>query len=241
MRARGAQATDIAVLVVAADDGVMPQTVEAISHARAAEVPIVVAITKVDREDANTDRVRQQLVEQELVPEEWGGDTIVIEVAAPDGPASTSCSTRSCSSPSVEELAANPKAPRGAFVLESNLDSGRGPVVTALVETGTLRRRRADRRRRRLGSRPGDVRRPRRSQVNEAGPSMPVEVLGLDDVPLAGDELRVAPDDKMARTVAEARARRRRAGEPRAPDERSPAAPGSRTSSRWCSGARSRR
>ncbi len=208
MRARGAQATDIAVLVVAADDGVMPQTVEAISHARAAEVPIVVAITKIDREDADPNRVRQQLVENGLVPEEWGGDTIVNEVSAPEGLGVEELLDALLLVADVEELMANPKAPARAFVLESNLDPGRGPVVTALVERGTLR----------IGEPVvagggwGKVRAmfdDHGRQVKEAGPSVPVEVLGLDDVPLAGDELRVAPNDKTARAVAEARARRR--------------------------------
>ena len=210
MRARGAQATDVAVLVVAADDGVMPQTVEAINHARAAEVPIVVAITKCDREDANPDRVRQQLVEQELVPEEWGGDVIVNEVAATTGLGVDTLLESILLVADVEELGANPDAPARAFVLESNLDPGRGPVVTALVERGTLRVGETIV----AGGGWGRVRamfddhgRP----VTEAGPSTPVEVLGLDDVPLAGDELRVAPTEKVARAVAEARARRRRA------------------------------
>jgi len=209
MRARGAQATDVAVLVVAADDGVMPQTVEAISHARAAEVPIVVAITKIDREDANTDRVRQQLVEQELVPEEWGGDTIVNEVSAPADLGVDELLDAILLVSDVEELAANPSAPARAFVLESNLDSGRGPVVTALVERGTLRVGEPIV----AGGGWGRVRAmfdDHGQAITEAGPSTPVEILGLDDVPLAGDELRVAPDDKIARTVAEARSWRRR-------------------------------
>jgi len=209
MRARGAQATDVAVLVVAADDGVMPQTVEAISHARAAEVPIVVAITKVDREDANTDRVRQQLVEQQLVPEEWGGDTIVNEVSAPADLGVDELLDAILLVSDIEELAANPNAPARAFVLESNLDSGRGPVVTALVERGTLRVGEPIV----AGGGWGRVRAmfdDHGQSITEAGPSTPVEILGLDDVPLAGDELRVAPDDKIARTVAEARSWRRR-------------------------------
>ena len=209
MRARGAAATDVAILVVAADDGVMPQTVEAISHARAAEVPIVVAITKCDREDANPDRVRQQLVEQELVPEEWGGDIIVNEVAAPTGQGVDELLESILLVADLEELAANPDAPARAFVLESNLDPGRGPVVTALVERGTLRVGESIV----AGGGWGRVRAmfdDHGRSITEAGPSMPVEVLGLDDVPLAGDELRVAPDDKIARTVAEARSWRRR-------------------------------
>jgi len=210
MRARGAQATDIAVLVVAADDGVMPQTVEAISHARAAEVPIIVAITKVDREDANAERTRQQLIAQELVPEELGGDTIVNEVAAPEGRGVQELLDSILLVADVEELKANPKAPARAFVLESNLDQGRGPVATVLVETGTLHVGEPVV----AGGGWGKVRAmidDHGQQVEDAGPSMPVEVLGLDDVPLAGDELRVAPDEKTARTVAEARSRRRRA------------------------------
>ena len=210
MRKRGALATDIAVLVVAADDGVMPQTVEAISHARAAEVPIVVAITKIDRENANTDRVRQQLVEAELVPEDWGGDTIVNEVSATEDVGVDELLDAVLLVADVEELAADPNAPARAFVLESNLDPGRGTVVTVLVERGTLH----------VGDPVvagggwGKIRAmfdDHGRTVAEAGPSTPVEVLGLDDPPYAGDELRVAPNDKVARTVAEARARRRRA------------------------------
>jgi translation initiation factor IF-2 len=212
MRARGAQATDIAVLVVAADDGVMPQTVEAVNHARAAEVPIVVAVTKVDRDNADTTRVRQQLVEQELVPEEWGGDTIVVDVSATAGVGVDELLDNLVlvsDAQLADELRANPKAPARAFVLESNLDPGRGPVATALVERGTLRVGEPVV----AGGGWGKVRAmfdEHGQAVTEAGPSTPVQVLGLDDVPLAGDELRVAPDEKVARTVAEARARRRR-------------------------------
>jgi translation initiation factor IF-2 len=212
MRARGAQATDVAVLVVAADDGVMPQTVEAISHAKAAEVPVIVAITKVDKGDADPQRTRQQLVEQELVPEEWGGDTLVVEVSGTEGTGVPELLDAILLVADVQDppLMANPKAPGRAFVLEANLDPGRGPVASVLVERGILH-----------VSDPvvagggwGKVRAlfdENGKQVADAGPSMPVEVLGLDDVPLAGDELRVAPDEKTARTVAEARARRRRA------------------------------
>jgi len=216
MRKRGANATDIAILVVAADDGVMPQTIEAINHARAAEVPILVAVTKVDREDSDPTRVRQQLVERELVPEAWGGDTIVVDVAPPAGIGVEELLESILLMAEVEELAANPKTPARALVLESNLDQGRGPVVTALVERGTLR----------VGD-PivaggawGKVRAmfdENGQQVQEAGPSTPVEVLGLDDVPLAGDELRAAPDEKTARTVAEARSFRRRAASQKHP------------------------
>jgi translation initiation factor IF-2 len=212
MRARGAQATDIAVLVAAADDGVMPQTVEAISHARAAEVPIVVAITKVDKDDADTQRARQQLVEQELVPEEWGGDTLVVEVSGTEGTGIPELLDAILLVADVQDppITANAKAPARAFVLEANLDPGRGPVATGLVERGTLHVSDPVV----AGGAWGKVRAmfdERGGQVTEAGPSTPVEVLGLDDVPLAGDELRVAPDERTARTVAEARARRRRA------------------------------
>ena len=142
MRRRGAQATDIAILVVAADDGVMPQTVEAISHARAAEVPIVVAVTKVDRDNADPTRVRQQLTENELVPEEWGGDTIVVDVSAPTGQGVDELLEQIMNVADIEladELVANPKKPAVAAVLEAHLDQGRGPVVSVLVEEGTLR------------------------------------------------------------------------------------------------------
>ncbi|MCU1430438.1 MAG: bacterial translation initiation factor 2 (bIF-2) [Actinomycetia bacterium] len=217
MRSRGAQVTDIAVLVIAADDGVMPQTVEAISHARAAEVPIIVAVTKVDREDADTTRVRQQLTEHELVPEEWGGDTIVVDTAAPAGIGVDDLLDSIllvADAQLAEDLRANPKRPAIASVLESHLDAGRGPVVSVLVDEGTIR----------VGDTIvagpawGHVRALfdyTGKQVTEAGPSMPVEVLGLDDVPLAGDELRVAPSDKVARTVAEARAQRRKLAQQR--------------------------
>jgi translation initiation factor IF-2 len=210
MRARGAQATDIVVLVVAADDGVMPQTIEALNHAKAAEVPIVVAINKVDKEDADPDKVRRQLTEQELVPEEWGGETIMVEVSALEGHNIDGLLESILLVADVEELVANPKAPCRGLVLEANLDPGRGPVATVIIERGTLR----------IGD-PlvagaawGRVRAmldENGEQVTEAGPSVPVQVLGLDDVPSAGDELRVAPDDRTARVVAEARARRRRA------------------------------
>ena len=212
MRARGAEATDVVVLVVAADDGVMPQTIEAISHARAADVPIVVAITKIDRENADINRVKQQLVEQQLVPEEWGGDTVVNEVAATEGLGVDELLESILLLADLYDppLAANPKVPARAFVLESNLDQGRGPVATVIVDRGTLR----------VGDPVvagggwGKVRAmfdEAGEQVTEAGPSTPVEVLGLDDVPLAGDELRVAPNEKVARAVAEARSYRRRA------------------------------
>jgi len=212
MRARGAQVTDIVILVVAADDGIMPQTIEAIDHAKAAEVPIVVAITKCDRDDADPTRVRQQLTEHELVPEEWGGTTMVCEVAPPVDlgvDELLDAILLVADAEVADELVANPSAPARAYVLESHLDSGRGPVVTALVERGTLGvgdtivAGQAWGRVRAMFDEHGTA-------VKAAGPSAPVEILGLDDLPLAGDELRVAPSDKVARTVAEARGRRRR-------------------------------
>ena len=209
MRARGADATDIAVLVVAADDGVMPQTVEALNHAKAAEVPIVVAINKIDRENADPNRVRQQLSEQGLVPEEWGGDTIMVEVSALQDLGIDELLEQLLVVADVEELVANPEGRGWGVVLEANLDVGRGPVATVLVQRGTLE----------IGdpivagSAWGRVRAlidDKGEQIKKAGPSTPVQVLGLQDVPEAGDEFRVAPDPKTAQTVAEARAYRRR-------------------------------
>jgi translation initiation factor IF-2 len=209
MRARGADATDIVILVVAADDGVMPQTIEALNHARTAEVPIIVAINKIDRENADPDKVRRQLTEHELVPEEWGGETMMVEVSALEGLGVDDLLEAILLVADVEDLRANPKAPVRGLVLEANLDSGRGPVATVLVERGTLRvgdpmvAGHAWGRVRAMLDEFGN-------QVAEAGPSVPVQVLGFDDVPYAGDELRVAPDDRTARVVAESRGRRRR-------------------------------
>ncbi len=209
MRARGADATDIVILVVAADDGVMPQTIEALNHAKLAEVPIIVAINKIDRENADPDKVRRQLTEQELVPEEWGGETMMVEVSALEGLGVDDLLEAIILVADVEDLRANPKAPVRGLVLEANLDAGRGPVATVLVERGTLR----------VGDPMvaghawGRVRAmldEHGNQVAEAGPSVPVVVLGFDEVPYAGDELRVAPDDRTARVVAESRGRRRR-------------------------------
>ncbi|MFN2506882.1 MAG: translation initiation factor IF-2 [Acidimicrobiales bacterium] len=209
MRARGADATDIAVLVVAADDGVMPQTVEALNHAKAADVPIVVAINKVDREDADPNRVRQQLSEHGLVPEEWGGETIMVEVSALQDLGVEELLEHLLVVADVEELVANPEGRASGVVLEANLDVGRGPVATVLVQRGTLRvgepivAGAAWGRVRALIDDKGD-------NIKEALPSTPVVILGLSEVPNAGDEFRVAPDDKTARTVAEARGRRKR-------------------------------
>ncbi|HMJ78713.1 MAG TPA: translation initiation factor IF-2 [Iamia sp.] len=201
MRARGADATDIVVLVVAADDGVMPQTVEALDHAKAAGVPIVVAINKIDRESADPQRVMSQLAERELVPEAWGGDTIMVEVSALQNLGIDDLLEQLLVVADLEELAANPDGRAKGVVLESHLDVGRGPVASLLVERGTLK----------VGD-PlvagaawGRVRAivdDKGKQIKEAGPSTPIEVLGLSDVAVAGDDFVVAPDDKTARQVA---------------------------------------
>jgi translation initiation factor IF-2 len=201
MRARGAEATDIVVLVVAADDGVMPQTIEALNHAKAAEVPIVVAVNKIDREQANPDRVMQQLSEHGLVPQQWGGDTEFVQVSALQGIGIDDLLETLVLTADVEDLRARPDGRAQGVVLESHLDIGRGPVATILVQQGTLKVGDP------LVAGPawGRVRATaddRGNQLKEAGPSMPVEVLGLDDVADAGDPFVVAPDEKTARDVA---------------------------------------
>ena len=212
MRARGAEATDIAVIVVAADDGVMPQTVEAINHAKAADVPVVVAINKIDRDDADPTRVRQQLSENGLVPEEWGGDTIMVEISALQNHGIDELLEQLLVVADVEELTANPEGRAQGVVLESKLDVGRGPVATVLVQRGMLRVGDPIV----AGAAWGKVRAlidDRGDNIKEATPSMPVQVLGLSDVPGAGDEFRIAQNDKTARIVAEARGQRQRFAE----------------------------
>ncbi|MBK9178895.1 MAG: translation initiation factor IF-2 [Acidimicrobiales bacterium] len=209
MRARGAEATDIVVLVVAADDGVMPQTVEALNHAKAAEVPIVVAINKVDRENADPSRVMQQLSEEGLIPEAWGGDTIMVELSALQSIGIDELLEQLLVVAELEELTANPHGRAKGVVLEANLDVGRGPVATVLVDKGTLEVGDPIV----AGAAWGTVRAlidDHGTQVKQAGPSAPVQVLGLSTVPNAGDEFRVAPDQKTAKTVAEAREWRQR-------------------------------
>jgi translation initiation factor IF-2 len=207
MRARGADVTDIVVLVVAADDGVMPQTAEAIDHARAADVPIIVAINKMDRPDANPDRVLQQLSERGLVPEAWGGDTITVQVSALQGSGIDELLEQILLVAEVEELRATPEGRARGTVLEANLEDGRGPVATVIVESGTLRvgdpvvAGAAWGKVKALVDDHGD-------QVKEALPSMPVQVLGFSEPPHAGDELRGAKDQATARTLGEARAQR---------------------------------
>jgi translation initiation factor IF-2 len=214
MRARGAQVTDIVVLMVAADDGVMPQTIEAINHARAAEVPMVVALNKIDKPNADPQRVMTQLAEQGLVPEAWGGDTIVVEMAAAQDLGIDDLLEQLIVVAELEELRANPTGRAKGVVLEANLDVGRGPVATVLVDKGELNVGDPIV----AGAAWGRVRAmldDTGKHIESAGPSTPVQVLGLSSVPQAGDEFRVAPDEKTARTVAEARSQRQRLGSQR--------------------------
>ncbi len=204
MRARGAQTTDIVILVVAADDGVMPQTEEAIQHAKAAGVPIVVAINKMDLEGADPDRVTNELASKDVVPEDWGGDTQFIKVSAITGQGIEELLEAVLLQAEILELKAVPEAPGRGVVVESRLDRGRGPVATVLVQNGTLRQGDIII----AGEHFGRVRAMLNElgeQVKEAGPSVPVEVLGLNGTPAAGDEFSVASDEKTARELAEFR------------------------------------
>lgn len=202
MRARGAQVTDIAILVVAADDGVMPQTVEAINHAKAANVPIIVAVNKIDKPTANVDRIKQELVEHGLVPEEWGGDTICVPVSALKKEGIDELLEMILLVAEMQELKANPNRNAVGTVIEAQLDKGRGPVATVLVQKGTLK----------VGdmvvsgSAYGRVRAmfdDKGKRVKKAGPSMPVAILGLSEVPLSGDLLYAADDEKTVKEYAE--------------------------------------
>ncbi|OAS83296.1 MULTISPECIES: translation initiation factor IF-2 [Metabacillus] len=207
MRARGAQVTDITILVVAADDGVMPQTIEAINHAKAAEVPIIVAVNKVDKPTANPDRVMQELTEHGLVPEAWGGDTIFVPVSALTGQGLDDLLEMIILVTEVEELKANPSRRATGTVIEAQLDKGRGSVATLLVQNGTLRVGDPIV----VGNTFGRVRAMVNDigrRVKEAAPSTPVEITGLNDVPLAGDQFMVFEDEKQARQVGEARAQK---------------------------------
>lgn len=206
MRARGAQVTDIAVLVVAADDGVMPQTIEAINHAKAAGVPIVVAINKIDLPDANPERVKQQLAEHDLLIEEWGGDVICVPVSARTGEGLQDLLENLLVLAEVLELRANPDRPAAGVVLEAELDTQRGPMATLLVQAGTLGLGDALV----VGETWGKVKAmfdERGRRVTEAGPSVPVAVLGLAAVPLAGDLFQVVQDERTARAIIEERQR----------------------------------
>ncbi|NMW84602.1 translation initiation factor IF-2 [Peptoniphilus sp. AGMB00490] len=202
MRLRGAQTTDIAVLVVAADDGVMPQTIEAISHARSAEVPIIVAITKIDKPEANPERVKQELMNENLVAEEWGGDTIVVGVSSKTGEGIDELLEMILLVAEMRELKANPNRRAIGTIIEANLDKNKGPMATVLIKNGTLR----------FGDSivsgvcSGRIRAmedDKGKKVKKAGPSMPVVILGLSDVPNAGDTIFAVKDDKTAKAIAD--------------------------------------
>jgi translation initiation factor IF-2 len=201
MRARGAKATDVVILVVAADDGVMPQTIEAIHHAKAANVPLVVAVNKIDKPEANAERVKQELVSHEVVPEDWGGDVMFREVSAKTGQGIDELLEAVLLQAEVLELTAPKNTPAKGMVIEGRLDKGRGPVATVLVQSGTLRR--GDMLL--AGTSYGRVRAmldEAGKDVKEAGPSIPVEILGLSDVPMAGEEVIVLNDERKAREIA---------------------------------------
>ncbi|CAM5788406.1 MULTISPECIES: translation initiation factor IF-2 [Brevibacillus] len=215
MRARGAQITDITILVVAADDGVKPQTIEAISHAKAAKVPIIVAVNKVDKPEANIDRIKQELTEYELVAEEWGGDTIFSPISAKQRQGIEELLEYILLVSEVQELKANPNKRARGTVVEAELDKGRGPVATVLVQHGTLKVGDPIV----VGSAFGRVRamvNDKGRRMKEAGPSTPVEITGLNDVPQAGDQFMVFEDEKKARAIGEARASKQRESERRA-------------------------
>lgn len=210
MRARGAHATDVAILVVAADDGVMPQTSEAVNHAKAAGVPIVVAINKMDRPDADPDRVKRQLAEQGLLPEDWGGETIMVPVSAKSGDGLNDLLDNLLVVTEVQELRANPNRQASGVVVEAQLDKSKGPLATVLVQQGTLR----------VGDNivVGDTYGRIKAmiadtgrRIRDAGPSTPVEILGLSQLPLAGDPFLVTADERTARSLLETRKRRREA------------------------------
>lgn len=204
MRARGAKATDIAILVVAADDGIMPQTIEAINHAKAAETPIIVAVNKIDKDGANPDKVLQQLTEHGLVPEEWGGDTIAVKVSALNGTGIDELLEYILLLADMAELKANPKAQASGVVIEANLDKGKGPVATLLVQNGTLRIGNCLV----VGSVGGRVRAllsDEGERVLKAEPSTPVEILGLAEVPSAGDHFEVVGNEKEMKAIVDKR------------------------------------
>ncbi|MGO5022417.1 translation initiation factor IF-2 [Lawsonibacter sp. LCP25S3_G6] len=204
MRARGAMITDVAILVVAADDGIMPQTVESINHAKAAEIPIIVAINKMDKPTANPDRIMQQLTEYELVPEEWGGDTIICPISAKTGMGIDNLLDMVVLTAEMRELKANPNRSAHGAVIEARLDKGRGPVATLLVQNGTLKQGDVII----AGTAVGRVRAMTNAQgkkVTTAGPSVPVEIIGMSEVPGAGDDFHAVADERMARELVEQR------------------------------------
>ena len=209
MRARGAKATDIAILVVAADDGIMPQTIEAISHAKAADVPIIVAVNKIDKPGANPDRVLQQLTEHGLVPEEWGGDTITVKVSALQGTGIDELLEYILLVADVQDLKANPKAEASGVVIEANLDKGKGAVATLLVQNGTLRVGNCIV----VGTACGRVRAllsDSGERIQKAEPSTPVEILGLSEVPQAGDYFEVVKNEKEMKSIVQERKEKER-------------------------------
>ena len=204
MRARGAMVTDIAILVVAADDGIMPQTIESINHAKAAKIPIVVAINKMDVHGANPERIKQQLTEYDLVPEEWGGETIVCPISAKTGQGIDALLENLVLLAEVQELKANPNRAAKGTVIEAKLDKGRGPIMTVLVQNGTLKQGDIII----AGTAVGRVRtmlNDKGERVTEAGPSIPVEIAGMSEVPGAGDVFNSVKDERMARMLAEQR------------------------------------
>ncbi len=204
MRARGAMITDVAILVVAADDGIMPQTVESINHAKAAEIPIIVAINKMDKPTANPDRIMQQLTEYELVPEEWGGETIVCPISAKTGQGIDNLLDMVVLTAEMRELKANPNRSAHGAVIEARLDKGRGPIATLLVQNGTLKQGDVII----AGTAVGRVRAMsdhKGRKVTEAGPSVPVEIIGMGEVPGAGDDFHAVADERMARELVEQR------------------------------------
>ncbi len=210
MRARGAKVTDIAAIVVAADDGVMPQTVEAIDHAKAAAVPMVIVINKIDKPDANIEKIKQQLTEFSIVPEEWGGDTVFVEASAKKRIGLANFLDMLQLVADVQDLKANPDAPASGVIIEAKVDVGRGVVVTMLVERGTIHVGDAIV----AGEASGRVRAMhdfRGRPITEAGPSVPVEIIGFDSVPDAGEFCRVVKDEKAARVLANRRTNRLRA------------------------------
>ena len=204
MRARGAKSTDIAILVVAADDGIMPQTIESINHAKAAEVPIIVAINKMDKPEANPDKIKQQLTEHELIPEEWGGDTVIVPISAKTGMGLEDLLEMVLLTAEVQELKANPNRRAKGTVIEARLDKNRGPIATLLVQNGTLNQGDIVI----AGTSVGHVRvmtNDKGRTVKTAGPSVPVEITGLAEVPAPGDEFNVVTDERMARELVEQR------------------------------------
>lgn len=208
MRARGASVTDLAIIVVAADDGVMPQTVEAIDHAKAAGVPIIVAVNKIDKPGANPERVMTEMSEHDLMPEEWGGDTIYVHTSAKKGEGISDLLETVLTVADVQELKANPDRIASGTVIEAKLDKGRGPVATLLVQNGTLHQGEPVV----VGTAFGKIRKmtdENGKELKVAGPSTPVEIIGLNDVPEAGDLFRSFADEKEARALADRRKRRK--------------------------------